>query len=241
MKHIYKKKNQWINKKNGNNFVNQNGASFFSYGEEQILKGIDFNIKKGEKVLIFGKNGCGKTTFMDILLRLEREKEGNVKVNDRKIEEFDMNSYLNKLAVVLTDFYLFHDTIKNNICLHQDITEKEMEEIIEVCGLHELIEQKGLEYNVGENGEHLSAGQRQKICIARALASKREFICMDEPTSNMDIESKQKLMRKLKQMKQGVLMISHDQDVLEYADKIIYIRNGMVEGQGTIEELGKKN
>ena len=57
----------------------------------------------------------------------------------------------------------------------------------------------------------------------------------------MDIESKQKLMRKLKQMKQGVLMISHDQDVLEYADKIIYIRNGMVEGQGTIEELGKKN
>ena len=213
----------------------------FAYGEEQILKGVDFHIKKGEKVVIFGKNGCGKTTFMNILLRLEKENEGKVKVNNEKIDEFDINSYRKKLAVVSTDFYLFHDTIRNNICIDKEIKIKELDEIIEVCGLHELIEKKGLDYVIGDNGEHLSAGQRQKICIARAMASKRDLIFMDEPTSNMDIESKQRLMKKIIEMEQGILMISHDKEVLEDSDKIFYMKNGMVVDQGNFEELSSRN
>lgn len=98
--------------------------------------------------------------------------------------------------------------------------------IITVCGLNELIEQRGMDFLVGENGEYLSAGQRQRVCLARALISNRDYLFLDEATSNLDVESKNRVLEYLLRVNKGMIIISHDLDIFRIVDKIVYMKDG---------------
>lgn len=213
----------------------------FSYNDFEVLSAVSLKLSKGQKVVIFGKNGCGKTTLVNLLLRIENANKGQIYVNNISINKLDIDLYRKQLAVVSTEFYLFNDTILNNICVDTTADYNKLNNIITVCGLNELIEQRGMDFLVGENGEYLSAGQRQRVCLARALISNRDYLFLDEATSNLDVESKNRVLEYLLRVNKGMIIISHDLDIFRIVDKIVYMKEGHINDQGTLAELMSRN
>lgn len=213
----------------------------FSYQNLEVFSNITFGIRKNQKIIIFGKNGCGKTTLINLLLRLENKDGGTIWINEKDITSFNIEEYRKKIAIALTDCYLFNDTIINNICVNSSTDNRDLEKVMEICLLDRLIDEKGKDYLIGDNGEFLSAGQRQKICIARALISDRKFVILDEPTTNLDIESKNRIISYIFNIDKTVLIISHDKDILLNADKIVYFKDGVVNDEGEFDDLMNRN
>lgn len=213
----------------------------FSYQNLEVFSNITFGIRKNQKIIIFGKNGCGKTTLINLLLRLENKDAGTIWINEKDITSFNIEEYRKKIAIALTDCYLFNDTIINNICVNSSNDNRDLEKVLEICLLDKLIKEKGKNYLIGDNGEFLSAGQRQKICIARALISDRKFVILDEPTTNLDIESKNRIINYIFNIEKTVLIISHDKDILLNADKIVYFKDGVVNDVGEFDTLMNRN
>lgn len=175
------------------------------------------------------------------MLRLENANKGQIYINNTSINRLDIDLYRKQLAVVSVEFYLFNDTILNNICVDTAADYNELNNIITVCGLNELIEQRGMDFLVGENGEYLSAGQRQRVCLARALISNRNYLFLDEATSNLDVESKNRVLEYLFRVNKGMIIISHDLDIFRFVDKIVYMKEGHINDQGTLAELMSRN
>ncbi|MBQ6995088.1 MAG: ABC transporter ATP-binding protein [Lachnospiraceae bacterium] len=218
-------------------------VSFAYDNNRELFQQINLNIKENQKIILFGKNGSGKTTINRLLLRLFDPSEGHIYINNIEIKELELKKYREKISVMNTDFYLFNDSIYNNICIERNIDEAFWDEIIKICGLEETIDEKKLSYKIGENGELLSAGQRQKIALARALACGRELLILDEPTANMDYDSKRKFISKImdRNFRKTVIIISHDIESLKKADNIIYLSEGQVSDIGSYEEIFNRN
>lgn len=201
---------------------------YFTYKQEQqLLKNINFIIKKNEKIAIIGLNGSGKTTLVDLLLRILEPQKGTILLDDIDINKLSLLDYRKLFSVVSQNIYLFNDTIANNIMLgdgHEDT-------IMEACrksGLENLVKEVSLEYNVGVGGNRLSCGQKQKIAMARALAQNRPIIIFDEVTSSMDALSVQQVCELIKtELKnKTVILITHKNDIIKQVDKIIEINSG---------------
>lgn len=213
----------------------------FEYKNCTVISNICFSVNRNQKIIVMGRNGCGKTTIFNLLLRIENECSGNIYINDKDINMFSVEEIRKHMAVAFTDSYLFNDTIMNNVCLDTSHDEKHLSTILSICMLDRIIEEKGKNFMIGNNGEYLSAGQKKRICIARALLSEREIVILDEPTTNLDVESKNKIIDYIFNMKKTVLIVTHDKDILHRADKIIFIKEGIVNDSGKYEELMYNN
>lgn len=177
----------------------------FSYdGQKQVLSEICMYAKKGEIIGIVGESGCGKSTFLKLLLRFWRKDSGELAYNGMDIEKIQTDSLLENVTMVSQVTYLFDETIEENLCIAKpDATREEMEQACRQASIHEWILSlpEGYQTKAGALGEHLSAGEKQRIGLARAFLRGSELILLDEPTSNVDSINEGIILKALKEQK----------------------------------------
>ncbi len=218
----------------------------FSYVEdEEVLKGISFNVNAGETVAIVGATGAGKSTIINLLNRFYEIKDGAICVDGIDIKEVTLESLRTQIAVVLQDVFLFADTILNNITLnHPEITEAQVHQAAKAIGIHDFIMSlpNGYQYNVKERGVMLSSGQRQLISFLRAYVTNPSILVLDEATSSVDSYSEQLIQNATDKITKGrtSIVIAHRLATIKKADKIIVMDAGEIVEQGTHNELLKK-
>ncbi len=214
----------------------------FSYDEKiPAVENINLCILKGHKTAFVGKNGCGKSTLIELLLRLRKPQVGNIRVGDINIEELSLMKYRELFSVVSQDVYLFNDTIRNNIRLYKDIDDETINKACEDSGLADFIKEVSLDYNVGANGAMLSGGQKQKVALARALVLDRPIFILDEATSNADVSSELQInsLLRTRLKEKTVIVISHRESVLKEMDMIVSMDLGRVRYIGKYMDIIK--
>ena len=218
----------------------------FSYVEdEEVLKGISFDVKAGETVAIVGATGAGKSTIINLLNRFYEIGDGVIAVDGIDIKDVTLSSLRTQIAVVLQDVFLFADTILNNIKLnHPEITEEHVFQAAKDIGIHDFIMTlpNGYHYNVKERGVMLSSGQRQLISFLRAYVTNPSILVLDEATSSVDSYSEQLIQNATNKITKGrtSIVIAHRLATIKKADKIIAMDAGKIVEQGTHKQLLKK-
>ncbi|MBT8265123.1 MAG: ABC transporter ATP-binding protein/permease [Bacteroidia bacterium] len=218
----------------------------FSYVQnEEVLKGISFNVKAGDTVAIVGATGAGKSTIINLLSRFYTINSGEIKIDQTNINDFTLESLRKQIAVVLQDVFLFADTILNNINLNNpDISEEEVKRAAKQIGIHDFIMSlpNGYHYNVKERGVMLSSGQRQLISFLRAYVTNPSILILDEATSSVDSYSEQLIQDATDLITKGrtSIVIAHRLATVKKADNIIVMDAGKIVEQGTHKDLLKK-
>lgn len=218
----------------------------FSYVEnEEVLKGISFNVKAGETVAIVGATGAGKSTIINLLNRFYDIDSGEITIDNSDLKTFTLASLRSQIAVVLQDVFLFADTIMSNITLNDDnVTRDQVINAAKEIGIHEFISSlpNGYDYNVKERGVMLSSGQRQLISFLRAYVTNPSILVLDEATSSVDSYSEQLIQDATDKITKGrtSIIIAHRLATIQKADKIIVMDAGKIVEQGTHKELLEK-
>ncbi|MFY0603183.1 MAG: ABC transporter ATP-binding protein [Flavobacteriaceae bacterium] len=218
----------------------------FSYIKgEAVLKGVSFDVKKGQTVAIVGATGAGKSTIINLINRFYEIDSGTIYVDDIPVEEYEILSLRKQVAVVLQDVFLFSDTILNNITLKNDaISLEEVKEAAKKIGIHDFIMTlpENYHYNVKERGAMLSSGQRQLIAFLRAYVSSPSILILDEATSSVDSHAEQMIQYATDTITKDrtSIVIAHRLATIKKADKIIVMDKGFIVEQGTHHELLKK-
>ena len=205
----------------------------FKYDKAEVLKRINLEIKKGEITALVGPSGCGKSTLLKLLLRFYEVNDSEILYNGISINKINTSSLLDNVTLVSQQTYLFDDTIKENIKIaKEDATDEEIIEAAKKASIHDFIEALPDKYNtkVGQLGDNLSAGEKQRIGLARAFLSKAELILLDEPTSNVDSINEGIILKSLKNQKQNksIILVSHRESTTAIADKIYHIKDGVI-------------
>ncbi len=204
----------------------------FSYVNDQnILSNLNFEIKKGQMVGIFGDSGEGKTTFLHILTGLLEPSNGVIKINDKKINLQSLN-WNNKLSYVPQDIYLLDDTIQKNIAFCKedtDIDNKKIGDAIVKSRFDKVLEinNRNLSDVIGNKGVSLSGGQKQRLGVARALYNKPDILVLDEATSSLDEENEISMMKNLQEIKKDccIIFVTHKKNLKDYFDKKYILKN----------------
>ncbi|MBE9489839.1 MAG: ABC transporter ATP-binding protein [Bacteroidetes bacterium] len=218
----------------------------FSYVEnEEVLKGISFNVKAGTTVAIVGATGAGKSTIINLLNRFYDINSGEILIDEINIKSLTLNSLRSQIAVVLQDVFLFADTILNNITLNNpEISEAQVHVAAKQIGIHGFIMSlpNGYHYNVKERGVMLSSGQRQLISFLRAYVTNPSILILDEATSSVDSYSEQLIQDATDKITKGrtSIVIAHRLATIKKADNIIVMDAGQIVEQGTHAALLKK-
>lgn len=225
----------------------------FSYdGENKVLKDINFIIKKGEKIAIVGHNGAGKSTVVNLLLKLYFPSSGDININDININEFETAEYVRKFCVVTQDYKLFAASIAENILCKNEISEEERKKVLDSLKSVELYDRIALledgidtQYSKEfyDDGVLLSGGEEQKVALSKIFATDAEIIILDEPSSAMDPISEYKIFNKINsQLKEKtIIFISHRLYSTTSADKIIVLDKGNICEMGTHKSLMEDN
>lgn len=217
----------------------------FSYTSERpVLAGVSFEIKKGEMVGISGPSGAGKTTIVDLLLRLLLSNSGEILLDGKNINEIKINEWRRNIGYVPQDDFLLNDTISNNIRFYDSsITQGDIVDAAKSANIYKFISglKEGFDTQVGERGVSLSGGQKQRIVMARALARKPQILVLDEATSSLDHKSEEAIMDAIKLLKGRVTIVSiaHRPSTIMISDKLLAIVDGKVREYGTPSELLK--
>jgi len=218
----------------------------FSYIKgEEVLKGVSFNVDKGQTVAIVGATGAGKSTIINLINRFYEIDQGTICVDGISVDSYDIQSLRTQVAIVLQDVFLFSDSIYNNITLkNNDISLQEVETAAKQIGIHDFIMTLpgGYQYNVKERGAMLSSGQRQLIAFLRAYVSKPSVLILDEATSSVDSYAEKMIQFATDTITKGrtSIIIAHRLATVKQADKIIVMDNGLIVEEGNHQELLEK-
>ena len=218
----------------------------FSYEKEEIIKNVDFSIKKGEVVAIIGESGSGKSTLADLLSRFYNIQKGEILIDGRNINDIAISSLRESLGLVSQESILFNDSIYNNILLGKiDAKEDEVIKAAKIANAHEFIMKKtnGYQTNIGDKGDQLSGGEKQRISIARAILKNPQILILDEATSSLDSESENLVQDALNKLmnKRTSLVIAHRLSTIQNADKIIVLEEGAIIEEGNHKDLINKS
>ncbi|WP_339662739.1 ABC transporter ATP-binding protein [uncultured Polaribacter sp.] len=215
----------------------------FSYiKDEEVLKGISFDVKSGQTVAIVGATGAGKSTIINLINRFYEIDKGTISIDGISVDEYSLESLRNQVAIVLQDVFLFSDSILNNINLKdENITLQDVEKAAKQIGIHDFIMTlpDGYLYNVKERGAMLSSGQRQLIAFLRAYVSKPSVLILDEATSSVDAQAEQMIQYATDTItkERTSIVIAHRLATIKQADKIIVMDKGLIVEEGTHLEL----
>ena len=218
----------------------------FAYDTRKVIDDISLLIPEKTTAAFVGPSGSGKTTICHLIARFWDVQSGQVKLDNRDVRVYNMNSLMENFSFVFQSVYLFHDTIANNIRFGQP--EASMDMVIDAAKracCHDFINElpDGYDTVLGEAGASLSGGQKQRISIARAIMKDAPIIILDEATANVDPENERELMLAIKELtkEKTILMIAHRLKTVRNADRIYVIDKGKISQQGTHEELLKND
>lgn len=218
----------------------------FSYGNTEVLKDITFNVEPGETVVIMGETGSGKTTLAELIPRIYDVKSGEVRVDGISVNRLKLKQLRHNIGFATQDVLLYSDTIDGNISFgDSDMPEDDVVKYAKAADADGFVRKLSDGYNtiVGERGVGLSGGQKQRISLARALAVKPAILILDDTTSAVDLETEKHIQQALADLDFPCtkIIIAQRISTAKYADKIIVLKDGMIQGQGTHDELIKNN
>jgi len=221
-----------------------NKVSFAYTDREEALHPLSFSIKKGEMAGFIGPSGAGKTTLFDLLLRLLRPVAGEITIDGKDIYSISIADWRKSISYVSQDVFLLNDTVFNNLrFFDESVTRADAEQASKLAHIYDFIETLPQKFDtvVGERGALLSAGQRQRIALARALARKPKILLLDEATSALDNESEQHIQKAIDALKGGmtILVIAHRISTVLDADKLFVVDKGEIVESGDPNELLK--
>ena len=216
----------------------------FSYiPEKQVLKDFTLRVKEGEKLILLGASGSGKSSILKLLMGIERSQGGEISIGNRQLSTLPEESLFRSISYIQQEVFIFDGSIYENITLFQDYGKEEMELAIEKSGLKNLISEKGLDYPCGENGAALSGGERQRINIARSLLRKTPILLADEITAALDKENSYLVLDSLLSLENITeILVLHDLDsrILSRVDRICVLKEGEIVEEGIFSELMEK-
>jgi ATP-binding cassette subfamily B protein len=215
---------------------------WFAYSNDDwVLRDVSFEVHPGESVAIVGHTGAGKTTITSLLTRFYDVQRGEILLDGRNIASLDLQYLRNTFAIVLQDVFLFSGTIESNIRLGSDIPHDRVLQAARDVNLMPFIESlpNGLQQEVHERGASLSAGQRQLLAFARALAHDPQVLILDEATSSVDTETEMRIRSAIERLMNGrtSIIIAHRLSTIQKCDKIIVMHKGRVRESGSHQEL----
>lgn len=221
---------------------------YFSYDNHtNILNDVNFKINSGEKVAFVGQSGAGKTSIINLLLGYFKPSKGEILINDINIEQYSLSNILNSIGVVSQDLFLFNRTVLENILYNTDknkISDKYLQEVLDKTLVSEIINKmpNGLNTLIGDRGNTISGGEKQRICIAREILKDPILLILDEATSALDSISESLVKTSLKNVSnhKTVIMISHKLSSIKNADKIYVLNNGTIVEEGIHDNLLSK-
>ena len=211
---------------------------YFSYKDDfYVLRDLNLEIKENQTVAFVGHTGSGKSTIMNLIVKFYSATKGNVLINGRNINDYSKEYLREKTAIVLQDSFLFEGTLLENITTSNN--EKIAKEALSRVGGDFILENRSLDSRVEVGGNNFSTGEKQLICLARALAKDPKILILDESTANIDSETEQNVSRAIEELKQGrtTLIIAHRLSTIKNADMIYVLRKGRVIESGTHEQL----
>ncbi len=221
--------------KNGENIEYENlsvsDLSFSYDGNAEVLSDIKMHAEKGEIIGIVGESGCGKSTFLKLLLRFWQKGSGTIAYNGTDVDGINSGNLLDNVTMVSQSTYLFDESIEDNLKIAKpDATQEEMENACRLASVHDFIMTlpEGYKTSAGALGDNLSAGEKQRIGLARAFLKAAELILLDEPTSNVDSINEGIILKTLKEQKsrKSIILVSHRESTMAIADRIYKVENG---------------
>jgi len=215
---------------------------FFKYDNAMILEDINLDIKAGEILALVGMSGGGKTSLVNLIPRLYDVTEGSILIDGIDIRKASISSLRNQIAIVTQDPILFNDTIRNNIAYgDHNASNKDIERVAKAAYAYNFIQRlpDKFDASIGELGGRLSGGEKQRICIARALLKDAPILILDEATSSLDSEAETLVQKALENLMRGrtTFVIAHRLSTITYAQRIIVIVGGKIVEEGNQNEL----
>lgn len=214
---------------------------YFAYNEDDyVLKDINLEIKENQTVAFVGHTGSGKSTIMNLVVKFYEPSKGVLKIGGKDISEYSRKYLRENIAIVLQDSFLFEGTLLENITTSGD--KQLAKEALTQVGGEFILENHSLESKVEIGGSNLSTGEKQLICLARALAKNPKILILDESTANIDSETEQSVGKAITELKQGrtTLIIAHRLSTIKNADNIFVLNKGVIVESGNHEQLLQK-
>ena len=217
----------------------------FSYdGKRNVLSDVSMSIKSKNLTAIVGESGSGKSTIASLILNNYSVTEGKILLNNKDIEEINLDKICDNMAIISTNSYIFNGTILDNLLMaKKDASKEEISYALKTARLYDFVNnlKEGVNTCVGEGGNNLSGGQKQRLALARCILADREMIIFDEATSNIDVESEESIWKAIYELSKGktILVISHRLANVKDADNIYVLNKGSLVESGTHGELMK--
>ena len=216
-----------------------------SYGDKEVLKGINLEANKSEFIALVGSSGGGKSSLMNLLMRFYDVNGGEILINGINLKDIKIHSLRQNIGLVTQRVYIFNDTVAKNVAYGREFNEDAVINALKLANAYEFVIKldNGINTILNEFGTNLSGGQRQRIAIARALYQNPQILIFDEATSALDNESEKEITKAINNLrsKKIIFVIAHRLSTVENADKIAVLSDGKIIDSGSDEELSKRN